>query len=35
MDVIYCLICHSKQSFTLLCASQFEKTYFRHTFTAN
>ncbi|PHZ22354.1 primosome assembly protein PriA [Yersinia massiliensis] len=35
MWVVFCLIHVSKQSFTLLSASQFEKTYLCHTFNAN
>ncbi|AHK19338.1 hypothetical protein [Yersinia similis] len=34
-QIFYCLIGPSKQSFTLLSASQFEKTYLRHIFYAN
>ncbi|PVF19644.1 primosome assembly protein PriA [Yersinia pestis] len=30
--IFYCLIVTTKQSFTLLSASQFEKTYLRHIF---
>ncbi|AEL71589.1 primosome assembly protein PriA [Yersinia pestis] len=33
--IFYCLIVTTKQSFTLLSASQFEKTYLRHIFYAN
>ncbi|PSH21728.1 primosome assembly protein PriA [Yersinia pseudotuberculosis] len=33
--IFYCLIGTTKQSFTLLSASQFEKTYLRHIFYAN